>query len=39
GYRYDEISDIMNIPMGTVKSRIFVARQRLQNELKEFYYN
>ncbi|MDH6313853.1 RNA polymerase sigma factor (sigma-70 family) [Parabacteroides sp. PFB2-10] len=39
GYKYDEISDIMGIPMGTVKSRIFVARQRLQNELKDFYYN
>lgn len=39
GYKYDEISEMMGIPMGTVKSRIFVARQRLQNELKDFYYN
>lgn len=39
GYRYNEIADKLNIPMGTVKSRIFVARQQLQNELKDFYYN
>lgn len=39
GYKYDEIAERLDIPMGTVKSRIFVARQRLQNELKDFYYN
>ncbi len=36
GYKYDEISEMLDVPMGTVKSRIFFARQELQNELKEF---
>jgi RNA polymerase sigma factor (sigma-70 family) len=36
GYHYDEISNAMAIPMGTVKSRIFHARKRLMGELKEF---
>lgn len=39
GYKYNEIADKLNIPMGTVKSRIFVARQQLQEELRDFYYN
>ncbi|MDL2255113.1 RNA polymerase sigma factor [Parabacteroides sp. OttesenSCG-928-K15] len=39
GYKYDEIADMLQIPMGTVKSRIFAARQRLQQELKDFCYN
>jgi len=39
GYKYNEIAEKLNIPMGTVKSRIFVARQQLQEELKDFYYN
>ncbi len=30
GYKYQEIADKMNLPLGTVKSRIFFARQRLQ---------
>jgi RNA polymerase sigma-70 factor (ECF subfamily) len=36
GYHYDEISSAMSIPMGTVKSRIFHARKRLMEDLKEF---
>lgn len=36
GYHYDEISSSMGIPMGTVKSRIFHARKRLMEELKDF---
>lgn len=39
GYKYNEIADTLDIPMGTVKSRIFAARQELQKELKDFYYN
>ncbi|MDR1879707.1 MAG: RNA polymerase sigma factor [Tannerellaceae bacterium] len=39
GYKYQEIATMLNIPIGTVKSRIFFARQVLQRELKEFYYS
>ncbi len=37
GYKYNEIADKLNVPLGTVKSRIFFARQELQKELKDFY--
>lgn len=30
GYKYQEIADKMNIPLGTVKSRIFIARKKAQ---------
>ena len=30
GYKYNEIAEKMNLPLGTVKSRIFFARQKLQ---------
>ncbi|AIQ12592.1 RNA polymerase sigma factor [Paenibacillus durus] len=33
GYRYEEIADIMEIPLGTVKSRLFAARMVLRKEL------
>lgn len=36
GFHYDEIADELDIPMGTVKSRIFHARKRLREELSEF---
>ena len=36
GYKYNEISDKLGVPLGTVKSRIFFARQELQKRLKEF---
>lgn len=36
GYKYNEIADKMNLPLGTVKSRIFFARQKLQTMLKDF---
>ena len=35
GYKYNEIAEKMNLPLGTVKSRIFFARQRLQQTLKD----
>lgn len=38
GFSYKEISDEMNIPMGTVKSRIFKARQTLMDDLKQSGY-
>ncbi len=39
GYQYVEIAEILNIPLGTVKSRIFFARHELQKKLKDFKYN
>ena len=30
GFKYDEIADDMNLPIGTVKSRIFFARKKLK---------
>jgi len=35
GFQYDEISETMGIPMGTVKSRIFRAREILAEILRE----
>lgn len=36
GYKYNEIAEQMNLPLGTVKSRIFFARQKLQQSLKDY---
>ena len=36
GYHYDEIAEEMEIPMGTVKSRIFHARKKLSSALVDF---
>ncbi|GAB6395599.1 MAG: sigma-70 family RNA polymerase sigma factor [Bacteroidales bacterium] len=36
GYKYTEIADELNLPLGTIKSRIFFARQKLQQTLTEF---
>lgn len=36
GFKYREIADKLRLPLGTVKSRIFFTRQRLQEELKDF---
>lgn len=36
GYKYQEIAEQMHLPLGTVKSRIFFAKQKLQSELKEY---
>jgi len=35
GYKYNEISDKLALPLGTVKSRIFFARRELQRNLAE----
>lgn len=37
GYKYEEIAQKMNLPLGTVKSRIHVARRYLQQQLREWY--
>lgn len=34
GYRYEEIATQMSLPLGTVKSRIFIARKLLMEQLK-----
>lgn len=36
GYKYHEIGDKLQLPLGTVKSRIFFARQQLKDALKDF---
>lgn len=36
GYKYNEISEKMNLPLGTIKSRIFFARKQLQDTLKDY---
>jgi RNA polymerase sigma-70 factor (ECF subfamily) len=38
GFKYEEIAQKLNLPIGTVKSRIFFARKRLQNMLKDYHY-
>ena len=38
GYKYHEIAESLDLPLGTVKSRIFFARQELQTKLKDFRY-
>lgn len=35
GFKYEEIADELKIPLGTVKSRIFFARKRMQEFLKQ----
>lgn len=37
GFSYEEISQILSIPIGTVKSRISRAREILQKNLKELF--
>ena len=36
GYKYEEISDVLSMPLGTVKSRIFFTRKRLREILKDY---
>ena len=36
GYKYNEIAEKMDLPLGTIKSRIFFARQKLQVMLKDY---
>lgn len=36
GFKYHEIAEILNIPIGTVKTRIFVARRQLRDALASY---
>ena len=36
GFKYREIAERLGLPIGTVKSRIYFTRQRLQKDLKDF---
>ena len=37
GYKYEEIAENMSLPIGTVKSRIFFARQKLMATINRSY--
>lgn len=36
GFKYNEIAEKMGLPIGTIKSRLFFVRKRLQKDLKDF---
>lgn len=36
GFKYKEIADKLEIPIGTVKSRIFIARKKLSDHLPDY---
>ncbi len=38
GYKYEEIAEIMGIPLGTVKSRIFLARRKMMDKLMDYRF-
>jgi RNA polymerase sigma factor (sigma-70 family) len=35
GYRYEEVSQLIGVPLGTVKSRLFAARLALRKQLRK----
>ncbi len=39
GFKYQEIADKLDLPLGTVKSRIFFARKELKNQIQGQYGN
>ncbi|HOZ88507.1 MAG TPA: RNA polymerase sigma factor [Bacteroidia bacterium] len=39
GYKYEEIASEMSLPLGTIKSRIFIARKLLMRALRHFNPN
>jgi RNA polymerase sigma-70 factor (ECF subfamily) len=38
GHKYQEIADTLNLPLGTVKSRIFFARKELKEMIERRYH-
>ena len=39
GFKYQEIANELKIPIGTVKSRIFIARKKLMVALSDYSYS
>lgn len=39
GFKYQEIADKYDLPLGTVKSRIFFARRELKSQIRKRYKN
>jgi RNA polymerase sigma-70 factor (ECF subfamily) len=39
GYKYKEIAEELELPLGTVKSRIFFTRKKLEKSLKDYANN
>jgi RNA polymerase sigma-70 factor (ECF subfamily) len=39
GFKYKEIADSMKLPIGTIKSRIFIARKRLMDQLPDYQFS
>jgi RNA polymerase sigma factor (sigma-70 family) len=39
GYKYKEIAEELDLPLGTVKSRIFFTRKKLEKSLREYSNN
>ncbi len=39
GFKYKEIADKLGIPIGTVKSRIFIARKKLMDMLPDYAFS
>ena len=39
GYKYKEIAEELVLPLGTVKSRIFFTRKKLEKSLKDYATN
>jgi RNA polymerase sigma-70 factor, ECF subfamily len=38
GFKYDEIAETLDLPVGTIKSRIFVARKQLKEMFEKISY-
>jgi RNA polymerase sigma-70 factor (ECF subfamily) len=38
GHKYQEIAETLNLPLGTVKSRIFFARKELKEMIERRYH-
>jgi len=36
GYKYQEIAETLHLPVGTIKSRVFYARQKLRGKLASY---